>query len=47
VHPAEVKQLLASFDQKQPDEFRDYVILRLVLATGLRRSEITSARLQT
>jgi site-specific recombinase XerD len=45
LRPDEVKRLLATFDQKKPDEFRDFVIVSLVLATGLRRSEVTSALL--
>ena len=44
--PAEVKTLLSVLDQKEPDEFRDYVIISLVLATGLRRGEITGALLK-
>jgi site-specific recombinase XerD len=39
----DVRKLLACFDKKRPDEYRDYVIVSLILATGLRRAEATSA----
>lgn len=46
VLPAEdVKKLLAVFDKKKPDEHRDWLMVRLILATGARRAEVTSARL--
>jgi site-specific recombinase XerD len=45
LQPAEVKKLLSVLDEKEPDKFRDYVIISLVLATGLR-SEVTSALFQ-
>jgi integrase/recombinase XerC len=46
LRPDKVKRLLAVFDQKLPHEVREYVIVALVLATGLRRSEVPSALIE-
>ena len=43
---AEVRRLLAVFDPKNPAELRDLLIVKLILATGLRRVEAVSARVE-
>ena len=43
--PAQVRRILDMRDQRDPEQFRDYVIITLCVDVGLRRGEVCSARL--
>jgi integrase/recombinase XerD len=44
--PNQVTTLLGAYDLKNPEDFRDYVIVKLVLDTGMRRGEVIGLTLQ-